>query len=356
LSFLFSTHLTICQFESDDPALVRRYILAFADQLPRFHKTGSNTYEFRCIECGDSKRDAYRCRGYIYLRGGKWFYYCHNCNASTTFLRLLRRHDSFLFQQYLREKRSGTVIDTLLPPPPTVLEPEQERLERLRRMVARLVPLSGTPSEVYVRRHRKIDPPSDLPFPRSLYHDLYSCRDGTGGWLCGLVGLATDKDGKYFGALETRLKPNGEKDEKRTLGFGSLGAAVILRPPVNGWMAYGEGLETCLSVWVAVPEIGVAAVGDKNRFRHAPILSGTTKVLLLQDNDGIDGRGRDENWRGYRKAIGYFQERVGQVGKVKPIIPKTDFNDMLRNEGIEAVRNIICDAISKPKHRRTIDG
>jgi Toprim domain-containing protein len=191
-----------------------------------------------------------------------------------------------------------------------------------------------------------------MPFPHTLYHDPHSAKDGSGNWMCALVGLATDKHGKYLGALQTRLTQTGWKvDEgKRMLGLCSLGAAVILREPVDGWMAYGEGLETCLSVWFAVPEIGVAAVGDKSRFRHAPIPDGTTKVILLQDND--DENGVSTNEHHYQQAKTYFSGLVETVRILKAPKPKTDFNDILRNDGIDAVHTFIRYEIDKPNNTR----
>ena len=40
-----------------------------APSLSKFGKVRDGVYQFRCIYCGDSRKNPYKWRGYLYLRG-----------------------------------------------------------------------------------------------------------------------------------------------------------------------------------------------------------------------------------------------------------------------------------------------
>lgn len=89
-----------------------KYIKLAGMNLPRFHQVAVNTYNFRCIVCGDSQKNDHKCRGFIFERDGKHFYYCHNCGASMKFSYFLRTHFPSLYSQYMIEylKEAGGPI------------------------------------------------------------------------------------------------------------------------------------------------------------------------------------------------------------------------------------------------------
>jgi hypothetical protein len=82
----------------------KKYINMFSHHLPQFHWKGDNAAIFRCIYCGDSQKNKTKCRGYIYTKGQRWIYYCHNCTISTTIAKVLKQFDPTLYREYCLEK------------------------------------------------------------------------------------------------------------------------------------------------------------------------------------------------------------------------------------------------------------
>lgn len=87
-----------------------KYIHLLSGQLSRFRKQGRHTYTFRCPLCGDSEKRKNKTRGYFFLHQQKYFFKCHNCNASQLFMVFLRERDEQLYREYqlelLRENNS----------------------------------------------------------------------------------------------------------------------------------------------------------------------------------------------------------------------------------------------------------
>lgn len=75
------------------------YIQLLSSQLGGFSKSG-NAYNFRCPICLDSQHKKSKKRGYLFIREGKWFYFCHNCNASQSFKYFLKNQNTDLYNRY----------------------------------------------------------------------------------------------------------------------------------------------------------------------------------------------------------------------------------------------------------------
>lgn len=84
--------------------LDQKYLLLVSNKLPLFKKLKDNTYNCRCIICGDSLKKLKKARGYFYSKNNSLSYKCHNCDASMSFSRFLKENDSLLYQQYSLEK------------------------------------------------------------------------------------------------------------------------------------------------------------------------------------------------------------------------------------------------------------
>lgn len=80
------------------------YIERFCSKFGKYKKIKPGLYNIRCFICGDSRKSKNKKRGYIYQRGGKYFYMCHNCGYSTTFANLLKNSDEKLYKDYIFEK------------------------------------------------------------------------------------------------------------------------------------------------------------------------------------------------------------------------------------------------------------
>lgn len=90
-----------------------KYVGLLSNRLQRFTRVNPKTYNFRCPLCGDSKRNSYKTRGYIYQKKDHLLYYCHNCNASMIFGNFLKNIDHELHKEYIQEKfmEKNNVVD-----------------------------------------------------------------------------------------------------------------------------------------------------------------------------------------------------------------------------------------------------
>jgi hypothetical protein len=91
--------------------LETKYIGLVSSRLIGFKKKSGNTFNFRCPICGDSQKSKTKARGWIFEKTGKSRFYCHNCNASMSLLKLIKNLDERLYQEYklemLREGSPG---------------------------------------------------------------------------------------------------------------------------------------------------------------------------------------------------------------------------------------------------------
>ena len=93
--------------------LEQKYINLLSNRLPRFAKRGNDLWNFRCHICGDSQKNKFKARGYIFAQNGEYFYRCHNCSASLNFKQFLNSVDSNLAEEFTKEKfaeKSGLLI------------------------------------------------------------------------------------------------------------------------------------------------------------------------------------------------------------------------------------------------------
>jgi hypothetical protein len=72
-------------------------------RLDRYKRKNDNLYNFRCPYCGDSQKNKYKARGYVYSKQGGLFYKCHNCSVGTNLYQLLEHVDTNLAKQYRLE-------------------------------------------------------------------------------------------------------------------------------------------------------------------------------------------------------------------------------------------------------------
>lgn len=83
----------------------RKYVGLISLNLDKFSAVNSTTWTARCPICGDSKKNEYKTRLYIYEKSGfdglRWM--CHNCSASGPFRNLLKIVNPTLYKDYLME-------------------------------------------------------------------------------------------------------------------------------------------------------------------------------------------------------------------------------------------------------------
>lgn len=85
--------------------LEAKYIGLVSNRLQQFKKTKQNHYNFRCPVCGDSRRNKYKARGWVFPKDkGGLLYHCHNCSITMDIEKLIEVIDPILYQEFIREK------------------------------------------------------------------------------------------------------------------------------------------------------------------------------------------------------------------------------------------------------------
>lgn len=84
-----------------------KYINMLSNKLERFKNKGKNLYNFRCPVCGDSEKNKFKARGFLFEKEGSFIYKCHNCLVSTSFRNFLKDFDSTMYAEYLLETKSA---------------------------------------------------------------------------------------------------------------------------------------------------------------------------------------------------------------------------------------------------------
>lgn len=94
--------------------LETKYIGLMSNQFDLFKKKTDTLYNLRCPECGDSSRNKFKARGYLYARNGKWFFKCHNCGYSVSLSNFMKKHTPVLYKEYALERLSEGVSQSSL--------------------------------------------------------------------------------------------------------------------------------------------------------------------------------------------------------------------------------------------------
>lgn len=84
--------------------LEQKYIGIVSSRLERFKRVNNTTYNFRCPVCGDSQKNKYKARGYLFPKDkGGHLYHCHNCHITLGFDKLLEYIDPLVYNDYIKE-------------------------------------------------------------------------------------------------------------------------------------------------------------------------------------------------------------------------------------------------------------
>jgi|TARA_B100000073_G_C23715715_1_gene565848 hypothetical protein len=79
-----------------------KYAGFISSRVSQFKLKSSSPYlaNLRCPICGDSQKNKFKARGYIYTKGVQLNYKCHNCNYGATFGNFLKTIDSALWSSW----------------------------------------------------------------------------------------------------------------------------------------------------------------------------------------------------------------------------------------------------------------
>ncbi len=136
-------------------------------KLPQLTKKSEYLWNFRCPICGDSKKNSYKKRGYIYRRKTDLGFQCHNCGASFSFGKLLKTIDPLVYKEYSLElfKESKGEEFHFESSPVIKKEATQER-------VIKLPKISELPNHHIAKKYCV-----DRKIPKKFFNDLYFAND-----------------------------------------------------------------------------------------------------------------------------------------------------------------------------------
>ena len=147
-----------------------KYIRLLSSQLDHFKQKSGDLYNFRCPICGDSEKNTYKARGYVYRLKDALIYKCHNCGDSRSLGNLIKHIDPTMHGQYVMEKYKTGPKDSLeeptfeFPKPIFTTSPPNKLLEAVGAVC--LIDLPEDHSSNQFIRNRKIP----LTSARGLYY------------------------------------------------------------------------------------------------------------------------------------------------------------------------------------------
>lgn len=216
-----------------------------------------------------------------------------------------------------------------------------------RKLARESQPVVGTLAERYLREHRQINLrkfPSSLRFHSGIYS---KCNEGI---YPALLVVAKDAGDKVkavqaiFLADKTAQKANLAV-KKQTWGIPSQCAAMLgkaVTAAANKPTYLAEGVETALSIYAALGGGDVRVTLGKSNFKNVDAKVTGKHVVLCLDNDG----NQPEGDKLINAAAQSLLAQGKQVWLAKPKEAGQDYNDVLKNQGLEAVKKEIYAAVS----------
>ena len=208
----------------------------------------------------------------------------------------------------------------------------QTERTKVEEIIQSTTPIKGTSGQRYLRnRGITASLPECIRFRPKAY-DSYGA----------VTALATDSDGNVLAVHQIYVTADGAKapldvikrTNKLTDGWSKRAA---VRCPGAKPLVLAEGIETALSVWQATGRETWACLGIAN-IGHAPVPE-EAEVIVARDGDAADSPATEQ----LHKAMGNLKRRGVHVRLAEPPRGK-DFNDVLVDEGKNAVRDLIASA------------
>lgn len=149
-----------------------KYTLLLSPRFDKFQRKGDYLFNVRCPLCGDSKKNKAKMRGFIFKKGTRMLYHCHNCGASMSLGNLIKSLDSTLYHEYTLENyksgqsnNSAAIKNTIVITPPKFGKIEKKRYENAERC-------DILPSEHFCIQYLK-----SRQIPEKHYNKFYYCED-----------------------------------------------------------------------------------------------------------------------------------------------------------------------------------
>lgn len=144
-----------------------KYINLLSPKLDRYKVKDQHPYtaNCRCPICGDSKKNRYKARGYVFTKKGGLFYKCHNCGYSASIGNFIKEVDPYLYDQYVLERyKSGGHKRQSHANTKNIFSFSQPKFRKKRLLDELLDPIYNTEAERYLAE-RKV--------PKQRWDELY---------------------------------------------------------------------------------------------------------------------------------------------------------------------------------------
>ena len=262
----------------------------------------------------------------------KQVFRCRHCNEKGgDVIALVQWLDDCTFNEAVAEL-TGKDIEHPTPrrpsaSPGSAVDPlDVARREIVRTMVAKIVPLTSTPGERYLRDVRKIDVDAirdvlDRTDAIGWHPDCYFNEVGHklhGRRLGAIVAIMTDPvTAKPTGAISrTYLTPDGEK-VMRAKTLGAPRGIIRLTPDdeVLDGLHIAEGLETALA-GMSIGWRPMWAMGDAGMLASFPALAGIEALTVFVDRDTVGEKAAHEveaRWRASGREVNLFYPKEGDL-------------------------------------------
>ena len=84
-----------------------KFASILGSRLRNFKQKNDYLWNYSCPVCGDSSKNKFKARGYIYRKGSDLFVRCHNCNYGSNLGSLIKYVDAKLYDEYVLERYKG---------------------------------------------------------------------------------------------------------------------------------------------------------------------------------------------------------------------------------------------------------
>jgi len=217
-------------------------------------------------------------------------------------------------------------------------ERNSDSVQVARRLFNIAKPIKGTLAEKYLLQ-RGLTNLSQTHSLRFLDRCYYAREDGKRLILPALIAAVTDEHGNITGVQRTWLSEDGHKNTEIPYNVKALGRirrAAVRFGQAKALLLVGEGIETVLSLRVALPWLPMAACLSANHLAAFDLPAGLRHLLIAQDNDPP---GRQAAIRLTARA-----QRIGIATRI--LTPKhddfnTDLQHMKQQAFIVSVRDML---------------
>ena len=153
-----------------------KFLAQIAPRLSLFKRKSGKLFSFRCPFCGDSQKNKYKTRGFVYEHKSALKFKCHNCGYGCYLDRLIDKIDTEIGKAYrmekFRERRGTSANSEFLIPKVEEDIPAEKSVEKKSGIDLGLPCLLDLPAdniavEYALRRH----------LPKDRWGDLFYCEN-----------------------------------------------------------------------------------------------------------------------------------------------------------------------------------